>query len=458
MRHRSLSESIAEPVRAELLSPLRSQVPRRIHPAAVRLPLLSSCELELLSHYITHASRVIPSDTDDMFALHVGMPNLAFTSGAVMGSMLALSAACKCYDMLKSTGATLEKHDEMRRLLALADQHHQVSLGQLQQDIIEAHFDSVLANAALMVLYAMSCHRVRVLLVRKAKAAGTVIPSDMLPFQSQWITSIRAAHVAFVGLLQPGARPAPEAATPTYPSPSMLSEPGENQHFCEDGPSEETRRLVLPIVTATYETALLKLRSRSEHSAAGGNSHSMADVKMEACMASLGILEQLFLNILNSKQRPSAEPSPLYDFGVLENASPWLIAYLARVTSAAPSRLWRRAVTAFVNQVPAAFLQLVQSALDHMPVEENQSSQHGEDELMPMEPAHKPAMDIFAHWLVLVMLLDSVWWIGDIGHWELGRILRFMKTKDFKVELASGDDAWWPETMYAIQSTLTVLV
>lgn len=457
MRHRSLSDSIAEPLRADSLGPLRSHVASHIHPAAGRLPLLSSCELELLSHYITHTSRVIPSDKDDMFALHVGMPNLAFTSSAVMGSMLALSAACKCHDMLKSAGASIEKHDEMRRLLALADKHHQVSLDQIQRDISVAHFDSVLANAALMVLYAMSGHRVRVLLVRKAKAAGTVIPRDMLPFQSQWITSIRAAHVAFVGLLQPGVRPTPEGATPAYPSPSILSEPGETQHFCEDGPSEKTRRLVLPIVTATYETALTKLRSRSEYSAAGGNSHGMTDAKMEACMASLVILETLFLNILNSSQRPSAEPSPSYDFGVLENASPWLIAYLARVTSAAPSKLWRRAVTAFVNQVPAAFLQLVQSALDRMPVEENQYSQHGEDELMPMEPAHKPAMDIFAHWLVLVMLLDGVWWIGDIGHWELGRILRFMKAKGFKVELASGD-TWWPETMYAIQSTLAVKV
>jgi hypothetical protein len=46
------------------------------------------------------------------------------------------------------------------------------------------------------------------------------------------------------------------------------------------------------------------------------------------------------------------------------------------------------------------------------------------NDLQPeLTPAHNLALEIFAHWLVLVMLLDNVWWIGGIGAWELGRVV-----------------------------------
>lgn len=68
--------------------------------------------------------------------------------------------------------------------------------------------------------------------------------------------------------------------------------------------------------------------------------------------------------------------------------------------------------------------------------------------------ASRCAMDIFAHWLVLMCLLDGVWWIGGIGMWELGRVVSYMKG------LCGGEDgqiaeAWWPASMYAIRTELT---
>lgn len=422
------------------------------------LPMLDARELELFSHYITHTSRVIPYGKEDMFPLQVGMPNLAFTKPAVMSSILALAASCKCHDIIGSSSSTPERLEEVCALLRLADRHHRASLGQLQNDLKERQFQSVLPNAALMVLYALSCHYVRVLLAKRARQLGTMVPNDVLPFQSQWITSIRAAHVAFVGLLQPGLRPRSENASPCLnpreEEAELLASPSgppeaDGTYVLQDGPAEETRRLLLPLISTTYEAALAKLRARN---GSLDLQTDPRDAKLEACGAALRLLKELFQAIMKD-EAPHGQPPGRHDFGALDNVPPWLVQYLARVTSATPSKLWRRRIMAFLNQVPFEFLHLVQLALDCMPVEENQVLSRSADEPLPLEAAHKPAMDIFAHWLVLVMLLDGVWWIGDVGHWELGRIIRFIATQDFVLDLVEGE-TWWPETMYAIKSTL----
>ena len=419
------------------------------------LPHLSSRELDLLSHYIAHTSRVIPSDKEDVFVLHVGIPNLAFTSAAVMGSLLALAATCKCHDMLDKSPSpsSLQNLDEMRQLLVMADGHHQASLNQLQQAICERQFDPVLANAALMVLYALSGQCVRVLLSGRAKRANLALPDDMLPLHSQWITSIRAAYVAFLGLMEPGVQHG--EATPKrlvsqdvgrlHALPSGLLDIEATLPSPEDGPSEETERLLLPIVSASYAAALTKLRSRSEHIYA----NAAHDSKLDACLEALGLLEELYHTVLGDKQQDAE--SPAHDLGALHDASPWLTRYLARVTSASPSKLWRRTVMAFLSRVPMEFLQVVQSVLDCTPTDESQSNHVHLQEAVELSAAHKPAMDIFAHWLILVMLLDGVWWIGGIGRWELGRILAFTEPHGWLSELAAGE-TWWPKTIYSIET------
>lgn len=409
--------------------------------------LLSSRELDLFSHYITHTSRVIPSDQQDLFALHVGIPNLAFTTPAVMGAVLALSAACKCHHLVPRWTAELQ---DMRELLALADRHHQKSLEQLREAISASNFNAVLANAALMVLYALAAHSVRVHVALKAKRAQVTLPKDVLPFHSQWITSIRAAYEAYVGLdrhasnLMPSPGQSVTEADEAWllrQAPNYQAE--EQQHVPQDGPSEETKRLLLPLMSATYQAAMDKLRLRCQ------------DAAPEACMASYQLLADLFEATLGNGATPREQGNASQDPGILNNAYPWLARYLARVTSARPSKLSRRSTMAFLNHVPNEFLHLVQSALDCMPMNQDQDQHDGDDasQYVELQAAHQPAMDIFAHWLVLVMLLDGVWWIGDVGRWELGRVLGFAKAQGWLEELSSGG-AWWPQTMYDIKATL----
>jgi hypothetical protein len=430
--------------------------------------MLNSQELDLLSHYITHTSRVLPFDQDDLYALHVGIPNLAFGNKPLMASILALSAASKSYDIVKHSPAPLERLDEMRELLALADKHHQTSLRQIQDAIKHGQqYDHVLANAALMVLYGSSSHCVHVSLAQMARRRGVVLDEGLLPSQSQWITLIRAAHTAYTGLLHgpsenfealfssyfpanaasaaAAAAAAAAVSTPSFPEGSVASP--------EDGPSPGTKQFLLPIVSATYRPALDKVmaRARSFH---GGPSCTSSE--LQACFAAIQILQDVYAAVFTGKQIASAtDESDFLHLGRLYSVSPWLRGYLGRVTSSTPSKPLRRTIMGFLNRVPMTFLHDVQATLDRIPVAgSNHGSWDKSAEGMPPRgtPTNQLTMDIFAHWLVLVMLLDGVWWIGGIGEWELGRVLSFVDGQGWNCE--SDPERWWPESMYKVKAQL----
>lgn len=69
---------------------------------------------------------------------------------------------------------------------------------------------------------------------------------------------------------------------------------------------------------------------------------------------------------------------------------------------------------------------------------------------MEFSLAYQFGLDIFAHWLVLVILLDDVWWIGGIGAWELGQIVSFKRNSQYRMGLWNQDKRWWPESMFDI--------
>lgn len=426
--------------------------------------MLNSQELELLSHYISHTSRVIPFDHDDLYALHVGIPNLAFGNKPLMASLLALSAACKCYDILKHSPEPFVRLGDMQDLLVLADAHHSTSLRQIQAAIYDPdQYDHLLATSALMVLYGSSSHCVRVSLAQKAKRHGMILADELLPSQSQWITLIRAAHTAYTGLLN-GQSEDPSnvlGSPPLTVNTSTLAEinPGlsaDSVYFPEDGPSEGTKRFLIPIVSATYGPALSTLtrRARLLHP----SSPNSTGTDLQACFAALQVLADVYGAVFMGKEYAESCDAELAQLGRLHGVSPWLRTYLGRVTSATPSASpstpLRRTIMAFLNRVPLQYLHLVQSTLDRIPVGVDPDNSTNWDDCMPLNPGHQLAIDIFAHWLILVMLLDGVWWIGGIGEWELGRVLSFVEVQGSSNSFTESGERWWPESMYNVKMEL----
>ncbi|KAJ4394445.1 hypothetical protein N0V93_003663 [Gnomoniopsis smithogilvyi] len=434
------------------------------------LPPLDAQDLELLTHYLSHTSQTIPFDKIDLYALQIGIPNLAFGSKPLMSSVLALAAVCQCHDLLPTPDDLSNLPLPLPRiqsLLELAERHHRNSLHQIQKAIGTERYDTVLANATLMTLYgsAVHCVRIRLINLHQEGRLGAPLPSEFVPAQSQWISLIRAVHCAFIGLRADVELEGPQnSASPSSVEGSdgelgFDDEVGEVK-CSQDGPTKTTLHLFLPIVTATIGAALETLRTRIWRSR---ESNSSAESDFEACTGALEILESIVVESLSGIKKGSATVTPedSHDgfIGRLSLVTPWLRAYTARVTSnsdlesisgsATPSPL-RRKITAFLNRVDAGFLSLVQDKLELMTLPSpGERGRCFEDE----NDASRCAMDIFAHWLVLMCLLDGVWWIGGIGMWELGRVVNYMKRPHGR-EVGQNIDAWWPASMYAIRTEL----
>lgn len=423
----------------------------------------------------------MPFDVDDLYALGVGIPSLAFRSKPLMSSILALAAVCKSHDLL---GEPHPDKKEILDLLILADRHHRTALVQIQLDLPNpCQYDYVLANATVMVLYASASHCVRIRLA-ETQTKDEPLPRELVSTQSQWISLIRAAHLAFVGLLNDRSEHHEIAQENiNIPSPSTLP-PSNEQSVClkevispENGPTERTKELFFPIVAASSGSALNVLRAKAQTIwKAEGHSSSWtkfvdpknvphlrdsSSANLHACLSSLDILGDIITEGLSAT--PPAPSSASYSnhihaepdspsLGRLSTVSDWLRSYVARVTSATTApRPLRRVIMAFLNRVPAEYLNIVQTTLESidMPIGTGQGDawESSGVEFSNLSTVHKLAIDIFAHWLVLVMLLDGVWWIGGIGAWELRRVVSFVRAEDWHDSSSYSEEYWWPESM-----------
>ncbi|GKZ25969.1 hypothetical protein AbraIFM66951_002081 [Aspergillus brasiliensis] len=387
-----------------------------------------------------------------------------------MSSLLSLAAACKCHDIVhEHTQKALDTQSltEIQDLLALAERHHAASLHHIQATLQSSEtYDDVLANAALMVLYASASHSVRVQLTATAKEHGQRLPSELLPQHSQWISFTRAAHIASSAILNDIANATassgavPNIGSESNPTISRLLSP-------QDGPSPKTKRLFLPLVASTCDRALRSLRRRAERTAAA-LLQSVEQRQVHALLETITILENCASAALTarasdkgdtmSKSSPNTQHTPM--FANFRTVSPWVAQYMISVTSMESPHILRRIIMSFLNKAPCEFLNIVQSVLDSPTLKARTETSPLPDtyatrKTVLFTPVHVLAMDIFAHWLVLVMLLDGVWWISDIGQWELSQVIVLMKTQNVLCRLADTGEMWWPESMYLVKREIT---
>ncbi|KAJ5359574.1 C6 transcription factor [Penicillium cataractarum] len=391
-----------------------------------------------------------------------------------MSSLIALAAACKSHDIVKRSKTALESQMlfEVRELLELAERHHRASLQHIQATVSHSNwYDEVLANAALMVLYASASHSIRVHLAATAKQKGQRLPAELLPQHSQWISFTRAAHTASTAILKDVLNASnnthyDDIATP----PSIQGFPcidlsSTNVLTPQNGPSEETGRLFLPLVASTYNRALGRLSERADSISAhvGRIASFNSDLRdLDVCMKTLPILGKCASAALTQKENLESpkdlqHETPLFDGS--SKVSPWVGKYMISVTSMKAPKALRRTIMSFLNEAPSEYLNIIQSILD-LPITETSPAENGivrdspKIEIPPLDATQLLAMDIFAHWLVLVMLLDGVWWIGDIGQWELGQVVSLMKTQEFFHQVMDDKETWWPQSMYMVKLEL----
>ncbi|SPQ20821.1 c77203f6-8ef4-4178-8bce-2219d3aaf89a [Thermothielavioides terrestris] len=449
--------------------------------------MLEPAEFELLEHYLEHTSSDPTGEPEDQYTLRVGIPTLACQSKPLMLSVLALAAVCKCSDIISQPVVSLEDRQRVQELLSVADGYHLASLREIQATLHEPkrNYDHVLANAGIMGMYGSGSHCMRIWLAKTRPALNDRQLCDYLtPEYAQWIRLFRAVRLAYAGLLTNAHGPPSPDLPPEYRHPS----PGRAAHNTHAAVANHP---LGPILAATVHSALARLREKAgEIAVAQEEAAGYRSPELQTCFTALAILGNIVAKTFGSGSGGEGRhwdegdaidnPAPLAgQLAEVSEISPWLRRYAASISSVVPSRLPRRTIMSFVHKVPGRYLALVEEmlvGLSHPRPPHSQPDQvdpqldqidlgaaHGarqsserEEEERAEDPsiAHQLAVDIFAHWLVLVLLLDNVWWIGGIGAWELGRLVALRRDPRWRACLWNRDRDWWPESMCEVSRLL----
>jgi len=227
-----------------------------------------------------------------------------------------------------------------------------------------------------------------------------------------------------------------------------------------------------PVICATGPTALRNLSSRL-HYLLGGVPPSAAT---EGCFSAFGVLAVIANDVISATSSPrqsACNQACLSNQhrGALEGISPWLRNWISHAHIEPRSTMGlMRVILSFISRTPPAYTDILMTVLEAIPMTATGSrpaeSQDYMDDISQDRGFYTVeqavAMEIYAHWLGFVTLLDEVWWVGDLAAEELGRVVGDMKARnlwfntlmDGEAQLGAGglpahdERGWWPESMH----------
>jgi hypothetical protein len=364
---------------------------------------------------------------------------------------------------------------QVKQLLDLADHHHEKSMQLIQLDIATTtHYNAVIAHATIMAIYSMAAHSVRIRL-DNATGVHLMLPIQYMPVSGQWIGHIRGIFMAFTALRDTEDDSSDITMDEPVNMETLRAEPiddyisGSRTPSPKNDMSSMTGQHLFPVVASTGSSAVAELRSKALKIGGAGymdtlSSHGSLpemslinnDSDYQACMTSLDVLKNVLDSIFQvdaSSPASSIESFHCVDIpqrSRLQRVEPWLRDFCVPTTSSGTPKNLRRAVISFVNRVPVEFWTLVSGFMERFSfqVESSEWMKDGSSSPKPLRPPMAAlAMDIYAHWLVLIVLLDGVWWLDGIGAWELRRALSCLNNWEGFGAYRGTHKDWWPETM-----------
>lgn len=443
-----------------------------------------------------HTSNAINFEGQDTFALRVGIPELATRCPALMSSLLAIAASCCCCDIMSHPAPIPRDRERLVQLLATANRHHLNSIQEIQALICKArHYDQILANALLMAAYGTSAQRVRIWLATNTPAHET-LADEFQPNNSGWMSLFHSVDAAYAtvpwsrstsrGVSEDEEATDSSSGVDSYtfqPDIHTTQQPPPHVHDQEvmlltKQPMALSNHPMYSAIVSTSPWALGTLKATTDRlcsvlddltwpSSIGTDEIHPPLTKtstLQACRSAMDILLVVAAGICpptlfshhhdnmnttvgsggstrQSELLGNMDPSSHLPTSMSVDVSGWLREYIARVLADSPSRSTRRIIMAFLYRVPQQFVNTVRVILDAFPT--------GPVSLCPAETL---CVDIFAHWLCFTLLLDGVWFIGDIGLWELDRIVAMVDAGrlDLSYGGVNGGGDWWPRGVYRI--------
>lgn len=368
---------------------------------------------------------------------------LALQSEAVSHSVLAVSAACLCIDMME---CETPNTDIIRQTLASGLRHHTKALGDAQTMLVNptvSNVEYLLGNSVLLVPFAFAFEHINHWLICNDPLHGPyeernrVTPRDaivLLRGLKSTLASLDADHKA----ISPGSATA---------SPVSVWDTTSRQGLCAKDLSKQPSRThtMFPVLAATGNRAFHELRQRVE------DTSSSADYSdASACAAAFRMLNSIRNDIFSPPQSGSA-PINLevkYDLSqdsLLAQVPTWLRSYVLRPAVPYHKERLARSLIGFFFRVPDEFLDLLFPLLDQ---QAESPMMEWPSQSAELSPTQALALDIYAHWLVLMFLIEKEsWWVGSFPVVALEGIIERYPLDIVRGGIESMQDQWWPAIM-----------
>jgi hypothetical protein len=447
------------PSHSEFALPCQISTPLFVEPelgidgAESCLPL---SDADLYHHYLQHTSRSLTYCQRDQGALQIGMPTLALQSKTVFHSLLALSAACICCDMISREPAP--DPGAVSQILATGYRHYTLAnerMIELMSGEGELKPEPLLASTILLVPFASASQQINHWLSSRSGPQEhhkllSSTPRDVIVIMRGVRSMLQAME--YEGMSRN--TQTTQVADFATESASWLLDSGISPPIL---PPSQTH-VMFPILAATSKAALSKLQERLALASYDRPSSEQvfSGDSISACWAAFEILSSIATSTFHPpKESESASPSNTveipFEAGEVPppQVAPWLRDYASRPAIPLPGEPLTRSFLTFLVQAPQAYLDLVLPLLD-----QRLESPISDGNQVELTKEQALALDIYAHWSVLMFLAeDESWWIGKLPTVTLtGMLNRY--GDDFVARLwpeyGLEKAQWWPASMLNI--------
>ncbi|OAP61261.1 hypothetical protein AYL99_03462 [Fonsecaea erecta] len=368
-------------------------------------------DADLYFHFLHHTCRTAPSWQKDRLVLQVGIAKLALDNELASHSVLALAAACLCCDTIASAGADPET---VRHILDRGLEHHTRALQQMRTMTSrprEADTQPLLVSALMLVPFALAFQHIQhwVLCARNASTTTTTTTAPDLLTPRDMILLLRGIRTTIVALNSN--RVESEASTSASPWDTMQSSSSTAQGTDpNEFPTMVARsHAQYPILAATFQQASWQLRCRIENARAVS---PRGDENIAAVFEAYEILNDIMTSTFTDDPKSEIPFEYASHFVVspdslLAQAPGWLQNFILQRPRPSPTEPLARSFLAFFSSAPQTYVDQLLPLLD--PVAELEDEDERE-----LTPAEVLALDVYAHWLVLMLVLEKeAWWVGD---------------------------------------------
>ncbi|KAL5332564.1 hypothetical protein BJX70DRAFT_404478 [Aspergillus crustosus] len=470
----SLSLSLPTPSRGPSPSPSPS-FERRVSPVYASSSSPSQhldfdlSDTGLYHHYLQHTSRNLTQNIKDLYALQIGLPTLALRSKTVFHSILAVSAACMCCDMIAQDPPP---DVSIVSQVLMTGYHHYNLASERIRDLISrptaAKAGPLLAAPPLLVPFATSSQQINHWISSRMAGQQPVKRLSTTPRDVIIITrGIRATLEALkAGDISPSTSPSPTTPQASFEDLEIDDDPPAifdpvNLIPMSPPPLSHSHPMY-PIIASTSQPAFANLQSRLDAAILYSTGPNEA---LSSCAAAFTILSDIRSGTFSPSLSSLFQNTSITNPPVISHPHipPWLLTLTARPDPPSQTEPLTRPFLNFLVQVPQGYLDLVLPLLDQR-LEGPLAKQLRQNLPLELSQTQALALDIYAHWSVLMLLVEEEsWWIGNLADVTLaGMVNRFggdfvgrafldSDTRDSGDGDAEGEgEGWWPKSMLGV--------